>query len=49
MPPVQPAETLAAFGICAGVVVFLIALVLLGALMLIEEVAVRTKRKVRGR
>jgi len=44
MPPVQPAETLAALGIVVGVVVFLIMLVLLGVAVLIEEAVVRGRK-----
>jgi len=49
MPPVQHAETLAALGVCAGVVVFLAMLALLGVAILIEEMALRGKKHLRLR
>jgi hypothetical protein len=45
MPPVQPAETLAALGIAAGVVVFLIGLILLGVVALIDGAVRRGKKR----
>ncbi|QJD49799.1 hypothetical protein SEA_CLUBPENGUIN_75 [Streptomyces phage ClubPenguin] len=45
MPPIQPAETLAALGIIAGVVVFLIMVVLIGVVALIEEAVKRGKNR----
>jgi hypothetical protein len=44
MPPVQSAETLAALGIIVGVVMFLIGLVIIGVLMLTEELVLQGKK-----
>ena len=44
VPSVQTAETLAILGIIAGVMMFLITAMLLGILVLIAEVVLRTKK-----
>lgn len=49
MPPVQPAEILAAFGIAVAVVVFLIVLAVLGVAVLIEEVIIWGKKRLSPR
>jgi len=41
MPPAEHTETLAALGICVGIAVFLILVILLGVVAIIEQVSKR--------